>query len=121
VKPEIELFEPVVIAVLGGSLKVCVQLLEPGNRFRVTVLDGPGSELAGEQGLADKDIPDVIAGKRHDDEAAAGLQPHEALGAQFQQAFAHRSGADAQVLRDRLDADEIPAVQPACDNQIAYI
>lgn len=120
-KQEIELFELVVVAVLGGRLKIGVQPPEPGNRFRVTVPDGPGCELAGEKCLADKDIPDVIAGEWHDDETPPGLEPHEALGTQFQQAFAYRGGADTQVLRNRLDADEIPAVQSACDNQVAYI
>ena len=121
VKQEIELLELVVVAVLGGRLKIGVQPLEPGNRFSVTVPDGPGGELTGEKGLADKDIPDVIAGKWHDDKAAAGLKPHQALRAQLQQAFAHGSGADTQVLRNHLDADEIPAVQSARDNQIAYV
>jgi hypothetical protein len=102
-----------VVAALGGHLKIGVQRLQPGNRFRVTVLDGPGSELASEKGLADKDIPDVITGKWHDDKAAAGLKPHEALRAQLQQAFAHGSGADTQVLRNHLDADKVPAVQSA--------
>jgi hypothetical protein len=107
--------------VLGGGLKLHVELLQPGNCFGITVLDSPGSEFPGEKGLPGKDITDVVTRQRDDDVAAAGLQPYQALGTQFQQGFAHRSGADAEALRDHLGADEIPAVQFAGDDQVADV
>jgi hypothetical protein len=121
VEPEIELFELIVIAALRSRLKIHVHLLEPGYRFRVAVPDRPGGKFPGEQGLADEHITNVVAGQWDDDEAAAGLKPHQALRAQFQQALAHRSGADTQVLRNRFGTNEIPAVQFAGDDEVAYV
>ena len=121
VKPEIELFEFIVVAALRSRLEVHVHLLEPGHHFRVAVLDGPGGEFPREQGLADEDITDVVAGQRGDDEAATGLKPHQALRAQFQQALAHRSGADTEVLRNGFGPNEIPAVQFARNYEVTYV
>jgi hypothetical protein len=121
VEPEIEFFELIVIAALRCRLEIHVHLLEPGYRFRVAVLDRPGGEFPREQGLADEHITDVVTGQRDDDEAAAGLKPHQALRAQFQQALAHRSGADTQVLRNRFGPNEIPAVQFPGDDEVAYV
>jgi len=121
VKPEIELFELIVIAALRCRLKIHVHLLEPGYHFCVAVLDGPGGKFPGEQGLAGEHITDVLAGQWDDDEAAAGLKPHQALRAQFQQALAHRSGADTQVLRNGFGTNEIPAVQFARNYEVTYV
>jgi hypothetical protein len=109
------------VAALGSRLEIQVELLEPGQCFGIAVLDGPGREFPREKGLADKDVTDVVSRQRDDDIAAAGLELYQPLGAQFQQPFAHRSGADAQVLRDRLGADEIPPVEFAGDDQVAYV
>lgn len=121
VKPEVELLELVVVSALGGCLEIRVQPFKGGNRFGITVPDSPGSEFPGEEALAGKDVTDVIAGQRDDDVATAGLEPYQALRAQFQECFAYRGGADVQVLRDRLGADEISAVQFAGDDQVAYV
>jgi hypothetical protein len=121
VKPEVELLELVVVGALGSRLKIRVQPFKPGNSFGVAVPDSPGSEFPGEEALAGKDVTDVVARQRDDDVAAAGLKPYQALGAQFQERFPDRGGADAQVLRDRLGADEIPAVQFAGDDQVANV
>jgi hypothetical protein len=121
VEPEIELFELIVIAALRSRLKIHVHLLEPGYRFRVAMPDRPGGKFPREQGLADEHITNVVAGQWDDDEAAAGLKPHQALRAQFQQALAHGSGADTQALRNRFGTNEIPAVQFAGDDEVAYV
>ena len=99
------------VAAFRSRLKIHVDLLEPAYRFCVAVLDGTGSKFAGEQGLADEHITDVVPGQRDDHEAPAGLKPHQALRAQFQQALAHWSGADTEVVRNRFGPNEIPAVQ----------
>ena len=120
-KPEVELLELVLVGALGSRLKIRVEPFKPGNRFGIAVRDSPGSEFPGEKALAGEDVTNVVARQRDDDVAAAGLKPYQALGAQFQECFAHRGGADVQVLRDRLGADEISAVQFAGDDQVAYV
>ena len=60
-------------------------------------------------------------GVRHHGVTAARLEPDQALGAQLQQALADRGGADAQVLRHGLRADEVPAAQLAGDDQVADV
>jgi len=121
VEPEIELFELIMVAALRSHLKIHVQLLESAYCFRVAVLDGAGGKFPGEQGLADEHVTDVVPGQRDDDEAAAGLEPHQALRAQFQQRLAHRSGADTQILRNGFGPNEIPAVQFPGDDEVAYV
>jgi hypothetical protein len=121
VEAEIELFQFIVVASFCSRFKIQVYPLEPGYGVRVAVLDGSGGEFPGEQGLADEHIADVVPGHRDDDEAAPGLEPYQALGTQLQQAFTHGSGADAQALRNGFGADEIPAVQFAGDDQVAYV
>jgi hypothetical protein len=109
------------VAALRSRLKIHVQLLESAYCFRVAVLDGTGSKFPGEQSLADEHVTDVVPGQRDDDEAAAGLKPYQALRTQFQQALAHRSGADTQVLRNRFGTNEIPAVQFPGHDEVAYV
>jgi hypothetical protein len=121
VEQEVELFELIMVAALGSRLEIQVHLLEPGDRVGIAVLDRPGSEFPGEQSLADEDVTDVVPGERDDHEAPARLKPHQALRAQFQQTLTHRGGADAEVLGDRFGPDEIPAAQPAGDNEVAYV
>jgi hypothetical protein len=121
VEPEIELFELIVIAALGGRLEIGVHPLEPSYSLGVAVLDRAGGEFPGEQGLPDEHVTDIVAGHWDDDEAAARLEPYQALGAQLQQAFAHRSGTDTQALCNRFGTDEVAAVQFAGDDQVAYV
>ena len=105
----------------GRGLQVRVQPLEPGHVRGAGVLHRAGRELPAEQGLAGEHVPDVVAGQRHHDVAAARLEPDQALGAQLQQALADRGGADPQVLRHGLRADEVPAAQLAGDDQVADV
>lgn len=109
------------VAALCGRLKIQVHPLEAGYRFGVAVLDRAGGEFPGEQGLANEHITDVVAGHRDDDEAAAGLKPHQALSAQLEQAFAHRGGADTQALRNGFRTNEVPAAQFAGDDEVTYV
>jgi hypothetical protein len=121
VEPEIELFELIMVAALGSRFEIQVHPLEPGYRFGVAVFDRPGGKFPGEQGLADEHVADVVAGQRDDHEAPARLKPHQALRAQLQQALTHGGGADPEVLGDRFGPDEIPAVQSAGDDEVAYV
>ena len=121
VETEIELFELIMVAALGSRFEIQVHPLEPGYRFGVAVFDRPGGKFPGEQGLADEHVTDVVPGQRDDHEAPAGLKPHQALRAQFQQALTHRGGADTEVLGNRFGPDEIPAVQSPGDNEVAYV